>query len=284
LLFQQKLTKQIMALSLNRILLILILFLWNGVFAQDQRSSDKDYQNSEEFKKFRRRSIKVSSWQIQNLKFGAIVIRLQNDQRKVDGYLKIGDKKSAALVQAESQYRNRSIISAALSQLDFCKVYFMFSQNSDSLLAGKRNNIFIDSTLKVQQNIIMNEKFYVILEEDFLYQTSIGFVKEDSAKYAVERGYTNGSKPFIFKNKYGHQLKNPFPFKCSTNLFFIRKVVVRERVELEGEKPQSVKLRTVDAYKYYSSIFGSTIIRLNNFYQSSQGEQVNDPELKPFLY
>jgi hypothetical protein len=273
-----------MVRSLNRIFLIVILFVWNASFAQEERSSDKDYQNTEEFKRFRRRSLKVSSWQIQNLKFGAIVIRLQNDQRKIDGYLKVGDKKSAALVLAEAQYRNRSIIYAALSQLDFCKVYFIFSQNSDSLLAGKRSNVFIDSSLKVQPNIVMYEKFYVILEEDFLYQTSIGFVKEDSAKYAVERGYTNGSKPFIFKNKYGHQLKTPFPYKCSTNLFFIKKVVVRERVELPGEVPKTVKFRTVDAYKYYGSVFGNTVMQLNNFYQKNQGEQIDDPELKPFLY
>lgn len=255
-----------------------------SLIAQEQRSSDKDYHNREEFKKYHRRAVKVASWQIQNLKFGAIVIRLQNDQRKIDGYLKVGDKKSAELVMAEAQYRNRSIIYSALGQIDFCKVYFMYSQSSDSLLGGKRNNIFIDSTLKVQQNIVMNENFYVILEEDFLYQSSIGFVKEDSAKYAVERGYSNGTKPFLFKNKYGHQLKNPFPYKCGTNLFFIRKLFVRERVELEGEKAQSVKFRTRDAYKYYSSIFGNTNIRLYNFYQRSQGEQVNDPELKPFLY
>ncbi|MBK6523656.1 MAG: hypothetical protein KBG47_01850 [Bacteroidia bacterium] len=273
-----------MALLLNRIIIIFLLFTCYKTLAQNKRPSDNDYQTREEFKKFHRRAIKVGSWQIQNLKFGAIVIRLQNDKRKVDGYLKVGDERSAIQVQAEAQYRNRSIISAALSQIDFCKVYFIFSQSSDSLLAGKRNDMFVDSTLKVQSSIVMNEKFYVLLEEDFLYLTSIGFVKEDSAKYAVERGHTNGNKPFLFKNKYGHQLKSPFPYKCSTNLFFIKKVMVRERVELEQGKSQSVKFRTVNAYKYYSSIFGNTNIKLYNFYQSSEGQQVSDPELKPFLY
>ncbi len=273
-----------MARSLNRIIIIFLLFAGYKPLAQNSRPSDNDYQTREEFKKFHRRAVKVTSWQIQNLKFGAIVIRLQNDQRKIDGYLKIGDVGSAQLVKAQAQYRNKAIIHSALQQIDFCKVYFMYSQNSDTVLAGKRNNVFIDSSLKIQENIVMNEKFYLILEEDFLYQSSIGFVKEDSAKFAVERGHTNGSKPFLFKNKYGHQLKNPFPFKCGTNLFFIRKVMVRERVDLEGQKSQSVKFRTVDAYKYYSSIFGNTNMKLYSFYQSSQGQQVSDPELKPFLY
>lgn len=285
-----------MALSLNKywsVCFALVLSL--SSFSQkedpklldDRKDSEKDYQDKKGFEKFKKRSAQVSAWQIQNLKFGAIVVRLQNNQRKIDAYKKIGDKNNLYETMAKTQFLNKMMIRSILKEVDFCKVYFIYAQSSDSLLKGKKQGLFLDSTLKIDPNITMAENFYVLMETDYVYNSSIGFVKEDSARKVSESGSQTVLAPFVIKNKYGHQLKDPFPF-YTNKMTPLKKsqFTTVEKIEVE---PGEFKDVTLDLKREYSETywrFYSTNINYNlqRFYERNAGVQIKDASLKPFLY
>jgi len=76
----------------------------------------------------------------------------------------------------------------------------------------------------VDPKISMSEDFYLIAETDDLYNSSIGFVKEDSARFVSEKGSKSSTEAeIVIKNKYGHQLKKPFPY-CSYEIAFIKAI------------------------------------------------------------
>lgn len=277
-----------MALSLNRILCsLLLLFIGTCSCAQDVPFNEREYHNKDQFKRFGKRTDMVAVWQVQNLKFGAIVVRFQTNQRKIDGYRKVGQEKKALEVIAETEFYTKLMMRAYAKEFSFCKVYFMFAHSSDSLLKGVRKGIFIDTTLKVNEGIVMNEAFYILAEKDHVYNSTIGFVKEDTAIYMSEAGNKTIEAAVVLKNKYGHQLKSPFPFyvkksfvKSSSVYLQIGNVVISPGVIKEVKFYLSKDITPEKQGIYLHQLSES----LQRFYQRSQGLQVNDPSVKPFLY
>jgi hypothetical protein len=172
-----------------------------------------DYKDNKQFKKFYRHRDVTTAWQINQLKDGALVVKLKTNSKQVNALNKIGNTKKAIEKTIETFIVNKNIMMAYLDRYNFSKVYFVYSHFQDSLLKGIRSGIFLDTNLVVNNTIEMKESFYLIAEKDFAYNSSIGFVKEDSARYAVEKGNPSGGMwDIVVKNKYGHQLKRPFPY------------------------------------------------------------------------
>ncbi|MDZ4664224.1 MAG: hypothetical protein SGJ15_05050 [Bacteroidota bacterium] len=277
-----------MALLSNRIACAcLLLFLSNSVAAQEAPSNAREYHNKEQFKKFGKRADLVAAWQIQNLKFGAVVVRFQNNRRKIDAYRKSGQEKKALEVIAETDFYTKLMMKAYAKEFTFCKVYFMFAQSSDSLLKGVRKGIFIDTTLKANEAIVMNESFYILAEKDHVYNSTIGFVKEDTARYISEGGNKTVDAAVVLKNKYGHQLKPPFPY-------YVKKSFVKSSSQYEQTVSVETSPGIYEKVSFYISKDvtpekqGTYLNQLSNalqhLYQGSQGVQVNDPTVQPFLY
>lgn len=256
-------------------------------FKQEEKEyNERDYNKKENFKKFNRRADQISSWQIQNLKYGALVVRLQNNQLKIDACKRVGDIERAKKIIAETQFYNKLMIKAYLSNFNFCKVYFMFAQNSDSLLKGKRQGIFIDTTLTIDNSIVMNESYYLIGEKDYVYNSSIGFVKEDTAKLVTETGSRTIEVPVVLKNKYGHQLKNPFPFFVNRSFLRSSSTYVANCTILYENKSENIGF--ILSKEITPEKQGNYIMELNarlaQFYMRHQGDQITDKSLTPFLY
>lgn len=199
-----------MDLKLNKyiFLTVAITFAIIPAFSQNER----EYKDSKQFKNFRKRSQAVTAFQIAELKKGALVVRLKTNQLLVNALLKSGDTILANEKQLEIAGTNINLMKAFLNAYDFSKVYFIYPGSADSLLKGIRSNIFLDTNLRVNQAITMTESFYLLAEKDYAYNSSIGFVKEDTAKFIKEEGYGVKEMAVVVKNKYGHQLKKPFPY------------------------------------------------------------------------
>lgn len=204
-----------MAAKLNKVLLFCFLFLFqqfifcqNNVVVKDY----PDYKNQEQHKKYYKRRTTISKWQINKLKDGALIVKLKTNDIIIEALRKQGNIKLAEKKKLEQFAVNKTIITAFNDFYKFSKVYFIKSNYTDSLLKGKRTNIFLDTNVQINPSITLTETFYLIAEKDFVYNSSIGFVKEDSAKYQVEQGNSVNEAAFVIKNKYGHQLKSPFPF------------------------------------------------------------------------
>lgn len=212
-----------MAQWLNKKILIFIGYLISfGILSAQNdagRVGDKDYKDPEQFEKFQKRRVLVGAWQVNQLKEGALVVRLKTNKLLIDELSKAGKSDMALQKQLEQHAMNKNTMFAYLDNFKFCKVYFIYSHSSDSLLSGTRSGIFLDTNLNVNPAITMAENFYLIAERDYAYNSSIGFVVEDSAKYVVEQGNPVKEMAIVVKNKYGHQLKSPFPYAVKEKNF-----------------------------------------------------------------
>lgn len=300
-----------MVLWLNKHSLLALSFLFLGlsVYSQQEpeRVSEKDYKDPEQFEKFYKRRKLIAAWQINELKTGALVVKLKTDKLLIDALLKDGNTRLAEQKRLEVLARNINISKAYRNSYKFSKVYFIYSNQYDSLLKGVRSHIFLDTNLTIDPNIVMTESFYLMAETDNLYNSSIGFVPEDSARFEVERGNPSRTNvPIVLKNKYGHQLKRPFPFTegagwVLTNKdpkvyisingipipFYIKENgsgKVKEYYMFEG-RPMMLTIPKAFTYRWLSVAVENLNNSLESFYRESPKPDATKIALvKPFLY
>lgn len=308
-----------MALLLNKKTLILICFIVSAFFINAQEGNEyqntKDYKDPKQFEKFRKRRSVIAAWQINQLKDGALVVKLKTNIKQIDAFNSHGEKDKAVEKIIETYIINKNIMTAYLDNFKFCKIYFIYSNSNDSLLKGVRTGIFLDTNLAIDPTINMTEKFYLIAEKDFTYNSSIGFVKEDSARFVREKGNPSGGMyDIVMKNKYGHQLKRPFPYlggfgkkiigylgpipmyyKYAENKITYTadktQLFDRQSSPSKNFKPQPAGFKTLMLHKgdvYESISFGVQQLNdnLKQFYQGNTKPEEDkiDPEIKPFLY
>ncbi len=287
-----------MGLLLNRCFFILLFFFAKGLFyaqkkpvsIQERETTEKDYRSKDEFKKYGKYNTQIAAWQIQNLKFGALVVRFQSNRRKIEAFRKQGNSEAENKVRAETQYYTKLMMRAYMDEFNFCKVYFMYAEYSDSLLKGARKGIFLDTTLSLDNTIEMKEQFYLIAEKDYVYNSSIGLIKEDTAKYVYETGNPAFQAPVVLKNKYGHQLKNPFPFYVNRTVFKsgnthkinFKYIGIDGDKELEKTMVLTIpKELTLERQRYYIADLNE---KLQSFYLQSQYKQATLPNISWYLY
>jgi len=248
----------------------------------DNVQRPKDYKDQKEFEHFYKRRQEVAKWQINQLKNGALVVRLHTNQKLIEGLKKRGESDLAAQKEHEQMAINKNIILAFTKYYTFSKVYFFFSQDSDSLLKGKRKGIFVDSNLVIDPAIEMKETFYLMAEKDEVYNSSIGFIPEDTAKYVKETGNISFyGASMVIKNKYGHQLKDPFPVYVSIKTNISGTPVTRIKV---GEAMINVKLEKKDRIERHDMYVAKLNKQLWSFYEANKDYKVEDPYIQPFLY
>lgn len=180
--------------------------------------SQQDYLNQEQFKHFRRRRIFVANWQINQLAdSGALVVRLKSNKKSIEALKKLNKLNTAKELEISTYAMNKQIVRAFYHHYHFSKLYFIYDYSYDSLLKKIKGNYFLDTNLQRNPDIQLTEKFYLIAEKDNLVQSSIGFVPESQAKSVSETGAPVKEVAIVIKNKYGHQLKSPFPYYVKGN-------------------------------------------------------------------
>ncbi len=306
---------------LNKVVCILLLFHFQNVFSQLEKNvfNRDDYKDKNQFEKFQKRRKIIGGWQINQLKTGALIVKLKTNRTLINELTKAGNIDLAEKKRLEMFITNKNIVSAYRDNLNFCKVYFIFSSSSDSLLNGTKNGIFLDSNLNVDPYIELKEKFYLIAEKDNVYNSSIGFVAEDSAKFVKEHGNASGQLvDIVVKNRFGHQLKKPFPYECgygykggSYDVSFVKIVPIyyyikESKIDYTIDKTQLVTFKNNPKKEFKKAPAGSKtfllekqfsyeamaskIIRFNEllfeYYKGSPKPEIDklDKEILPFLY
>jgi len=307
-----------MVAKLNRVLVFSILFLLQHVvFSQNSAGTSNypDYKNSKQFEHFKKRRKIVSAWQINQLKQGALVVRLKTNNTLINALIRQGNRQLASQKQLQQYAANKNAMLAYIDNYKFSKLYFIYSDSSNSLLKGKRSHIFLDTNLMVDPSIEMKEDFYLIAERDYAYNSSIGYVKEDTARFVFESGNPIKERAIVLKNKYGHQLKAPFPYEYEDKAipmkyefpisisenetalyFYVNKTFLKDRKEeneIKKNKPK-VKLKTNEIlvevnkmllYENVSKSVSNLDDELNRFYKDTPKVELDktDPST-PFLY
>jgi len=279
-----------MAQLLNRTALIIFFFLGIGFsFAQQETEEPfhdtKDYKDRKQFEKFRKRRIVISAWQINQLKAGALVVRLKTNQKLITALRKQGNEALALQKEMEQFAIDQNTMYAYKKSFNFCKVYFIYSNSSDTLLNGARSGIFLDDNLNVDPNISMQEKYYMIAERDYAYNSSIGFVKEDSARVVIESGNPVKEMAIVVKNKYGHQLKGPFPYFVKDKTYAGTSTGTEQQIMFKGQ-PKKVligKQFSREKLMAYVEILNDN---LKQYHQGAPPPDLTrvDPAILPFLY
>ena len=276
-----------MVRSLNRFICFFLLLVSCFGYSQVQSDADaqyrpQDYKDREAFRHYGKRRKAVAKWQINQLKNGALLVRLHGNKTLIESLKKMGKADLATQKEHENYAYNKNLVKAFRSCYTFSKVYFFFGDHTDTLLNGARSGIFVDTNLTVDNSIVMTETFYMMLEKDDIYNSSIGFVPEDTARYIKERGTVSDHPVYpIMKNKYGHQVKSPFPIGAW--------VYVEDAGSEYVYKPAGDKMIPISIAKPYRinrmcKFARDLSSRLNKFYETNKGYEVNDPRIKPFLY
>jgi hypothetical protein len=93
--------------------------------------------------------------------------------------------------------------------------------------------------------------------------------------------------PIALKNKYGHQLKKPFPFYINRAVFrSSSKYDVTEIISYNSDAPESVTFETSkDVTPEKQGFYVEELnYRLLFFYNKEKNEKINDPRISPYLY
>jgi hypothetical protein len=270
---------------LNNLLIVFFLVTSAKSFSQSDVSSiyaPADYKNKSQFQKFYRHRTDIAKWQINQLKKGALMVRLRTNQKTIDMLLKAGNADMATQKKNETFIVNKNIVRAYTTLYTFSKVYFFYSNNSDTLSKGARTGIFLDTNLNIDPKIVYNENYYLIAERDDAYNSSIGFVKEDTARFIKETGNPVKEMAIIIKNKFGHQLKEPFPYLVypsgSESAYVDASAKNADGTVVKG---QVLKRYTSKKCLMYANKLNDLFRR---FYDENKDYEVTDPNIKPFLY
>ncbi len=170
---------------------------------------------------YRNRRIR-SSYQILDLKKGALFFRIRHNQREIDYLRKYNREAEANKIEEQRRSLNKRIMHAFKENFDFCEVYFFYSEYSKNLRLRQFDSIqFLDSTLTYDPKIKP--------EPDCFFTAEMGTVKADTAKffdgYAIhetERGLEKkptyvkgpdaGFKAITIMSDQFIQLVHPFPY------------------------------------------------------------------------
>ena len=281
-----------MVQKLNKSVWFVFVFLSTFCFAQNDGVKSpvyNDYKSDTSYTDFSKLRFKVAYAQINLLKKGALLVRLKTNSRAISKLKSAGNIDLATNLEKETELENRIIMSAYKKEFTFCPVYFFYSECSDSIRKNNITGIFIDSTLQVNSSIVCKASFYLIAEQDGIYNSSLGLVPESIANVAREKGSYTRDAAIVVKNKYFIQLHKPFPF------FQIKGgATINSKLNQDGLYTDIADVlilyrkvsRNSDDYKRmksYRSIVAAFSSKLTSFYVEHQGAEVT-PEIKEFVY
>jgi hypothetical protein len=204
-----------MAQKLNKLCFLFFILFSIKTYSQNdgvKKPTYKDYKSDTAFKDFNKLRYKVAYAQINLLKKGALLVRLKTNNRAITKLKAAGNIDLATNLAKETELENKIVMSAYKKEFNFCPVYFFYSDFSDTIRKGILTGVFLDSNLTINPSIACKASFFLIAEQDGIYNSSLGIIPESFAKHASENGSYARDAGIVLKNKYFLQLNKPFPF------------------------------------------------------------------------
>ncbi|MFT4971821.1 MAG: hypothetical protein ACI9XO_000384 [Paraglaciecola sp.] len=172
---------------------------------------------------FHERHINESKEYIINLKEkGALIVRLRNEQKKMNALLKKGYIEWAEDVKEKAEEENKATIAAFNEKFNFCPVYFIFEQNSlDIRNKETRKGVFLNKNLQIDKTIECAEEFILTAEygvtqpDTARFDGSTRTYEGENGKVLEKSGYKeifNKVTGLLIKSDHFVQLHRPFPY------------------------------------------------------------------------
>jgi len=196
-----------------------------NVFGQDIASDAVLFENSDLIGKsepIRDRVSAISN--IQKLQEGALLVRLKTRQRTIDAFKNSGYLKMANQVEMKQKTRNQRLMNAFRKNFSFCEVYFFYSEDSEKMMEGMYEGIFLDENLEKNARIVLKEDFILTAEVGNIIKDRVS-VDASGNEYAANSGMSESL--LVIKDSNFEQLRRPFPYYVRAGDRFIDKKVAK---------------------------------------------------------
>ncbi len=176
----------------------------------------------------------LSKQATQNLKNGALLVRLKTKSKSINALKEKGRAAQAEQVEAKVNADNLDLYRAFQDEWNFCPVYFFNSDDSEHVINGQIDSVkFLNEELQADASIKMEKDFFLVAELGLLEQDrskieNVRSGQENNPNYRNEAKYYGGANmrfhALLMKSSEFEQLRAPFPHYSRTlNSFFIKK-------------------------------------------------------------
>lgn len=139
---------------------------------------------------------------IEAMKGGVLLVRLQNYNKKVEAMQSRGMQEKADEVLREQKEKHQEIMQAFKTSFQFCKVYFFYSDNTTQVKDGKFDGILFDAEMNKVSPELSEASVFVLDSEraylDGLDSNQIGFTVLDS-----EMEHLGDPFPYVVRKRKG---------------------------------------------------------------------------------
>jgi len=156
-----------------------------------------------------RKEVTTAKNQIEELKNGALVIRLKTNKNIIEKLISQGNYTQAEEIRQKQYLENKEIIQAFKANFKFCPILFIFNTQTDHFLQGAFEGIFLNDSLKEDSSIVFNYPTYFIAE--------FGTLEPEGDEGPISSGISVDA--LLIKDRNLIQLNRPFPFYVRKNDF-----------------------------------------------------------------
>lgn len=174
--------------------------------------------------------VAIALYQIESLKNGVLLVRLQTKQKAIDHFISIGNDDAANRVKQKQEDVNAQIISAFKKSYDFTNVYFFSSEYSNQVRAHKLDSVpFIDKHIVDKRNRDPTNMTFLTaelttLEADTATARFNSYDYDGKEKGSASVSSNMGISALIFKSDQFVQLSDPFPYYVRGYTGFLQKL------------------------------------------------------------
>jgi hypothetical protein len=221
----------------KQILLLFILSFFYSV-AQDNSKELKTWSNND--------VSTLMKEQINRLKNGQLLVRLQSKQNAVEALLKAGQKAKAEKYKSEQGIYNMRIIKAFRQYYTFSPVYFFFSDYTDKIQSKNFDKVVFvddslhpDSTIKIKSDKFLTAEFGILSQDTAKYFSN--YYYENSKNGPQKKAEYNGSTDMRFEvlkimSDQFVQLMKPFPYYVKSTGSFNKPEKIIEAIKKMNTK------------------------------------------------
>lgn len=236
-------------------MLTLLLFVSVLTFGQVSNSPTDTIQKTATKEKkisFRKQMRVLTKEQINQLKSGALFVRLQTKKNSITALRKIGREKIADKMEREQKNYNLKIVSAFKTNFNFCPTYFFFSDYSQNIREKQFDKVIFltdsllpDTTIKFKESNFLTAEFGTIEQDTAKYFSHNSY--ESDGNWSLKRvesyygGPNTGFGALIIKSDQLIQLRGPFPYYVRTF----------DSLPIKRSQNITVKKMNKKLYKYY---------------------------------
>jgi hypothetical protein len=214
---------------MKKITVLLLLAIIYGI------SPAQDKIKKETKTSFRRMRRAVSCQQINQLKEGALIVRLKTNKKSIEALRKREQFTRANKLALNQADLNSKIIAAFRNRFNFCPVYFCTSDFSKNILNKQFEKIIFlddnfhqDSTIKFSHEYFLTAEFGITEQDTVKYFSHDSYEPDETAGVRKVKNYYGGANmsfgALIIKSDSFLQLSKPFPYFVRTlDLFPFRR-------------------------------------------------------------